>query len=43
MPLPTLGVMTTKGGPGDEAGGTVGFGQRRALLPSLSIALPSGV
>ena len=44
MPMPTLGVMTAKGeGPRDEAGGAAGFGWRRALLPSLSIALPGGV
>ena len=44
MPVPTLGVMTAKGeDPGDEAGGTAGLGWRRALPPSLSIALPGGV
>ena len=44
MPTPTLGVMTAEGeGPRDEAGGAVGFGQRRALPPSLSISLPGGV
>ena len=44
MPVPTLKVVTAKGkDPGDEAGGATGFGWRRALPPSLSIALPGGV
>ena len=44
MPMPTLGVMTTEGeDPGDKGGGAAGFGWRRALPPSLSIALPSWV
>ena len=44
MPMPTLGVMTAKGeDPRYKAGGTTGLGQRKALPPSLSIALPTGV
>ena len=44
MPMPTLGVMTAKGkDPMDKAGGATGFGQKRALPPSLSIAFPGGV
>ena len=43
MPAPTLRVVTTaEEGPSDEAGGATGFGQRRALPSSLSIALPHG-
>ena len=43
MPVATFRVVTAAGeGPGDEAGGTAGFGQRRALPSHLSIALPSG-
>ena len=42
--MPTLGVVTAKGeDPKDEAGDATGFGWRRALPTSLSIALPSGV
>ena len=44
MSVPTLGVMTAEEeDPGDEAGGAAGFGWRRALPLSLSIALLGGV